>query len=97
MFHFKCIKIFKECFSQKIEKNYKLEYRESQNGDFGNLQTVEFNSNEKGGYIDFWSLGCISYQIVDYIKEIEILEDTLVEDVSVEAAKEIMDKVCSKL
>ena len=57
-------------FKEKIEphlNNYKVEYRFFRNGDFGDLNQVTFDSERKGGEIDFWSSGFMSALVVDYI------------------------------
>lgn len=68
-------------FRQKLnERIYsEIKFISEKNGDFGDLEGVQFNSDEKGGYIYFWSSGYISFQIVDYINGKEIVKDTLIE------------------
>lgn len=56
---------FKDTFESHL-KGYDIEYRFFEDGDFGSLHQVEFNSNEKGGEIDFWSLGWLSIHFVNY-------------------------------
>lgn len=47
--------------------NYEIEYKFYKNGDFGDLNQVEFNSKDKGGEIDFWSSGSLNIHFVNYI------------------------------
>lgn len=54
-------------------KGYDVEYRFYEDGDFGALNQVEFNSKEKGGEIDFWSLGWIHVHFVNYVNGEELL------------------------
>jgi hypothetical protein len=54
-------------------KGYEIRYRNYDNGDFGSLSQIEFNSNLNGGNIDFWGLGWFGIFIWDYKKEEEIL------------------------
>jgi hypothetical protein len=53
--------------------NYDFEYRFYDEGDFGPLSQVLFQSQEKGGSIDFWGLGWLGIHLVDYVKEEELI------------------------
>ena len=53
--------------------NYVLNYRHFENGDFGDLDQVSFESEKIGGEIDFWSLGRLSIFIWSYEKEKQLL------------------------
>lgn len=64
---------FKDEIHPIIEQNYKLTYSFFKNGDFGDLNRVEFEGNEKGGNIDFWSSGWLNIHLVDYEKGNELL------------------------
>lgn len=57
---------FKDNFEYYLN-NYVIEYKFYENGDFGNLDQVEFNSTGKGGEIDFWSSGSLNIHFVNYI------------------------------
>lgn len=63
---------FKESIEPSLNE-YKIEYKFFEEGDFGSLNQVEFNSNKKGGNIDFWELGWVGIFIWDYINEKEIM------------------------
>ena len=54
-------------------KSYKLEYRFFNEGDFGSLNQIEFNSKKIGGNIDFWGLGWLGIFVWDYEKEEQVL------------------------
>lgn len=54
-------------------KDYEVEYRSYDDGDFGSLNQIEFNSKEKGGNIDFWGLGYVGVFLWDYQKDEEIM------------------------
>lgn len=54
-------------------KGYEVKYRSYDDGDFGSLNQIEFNSKEKGGNIDFWGLGYLGIFLWDYQKEEEIM------------------------
>ena len=65
-----------DCFKIEFEsylKGYEVEYRFFENGDLGDLNSVEFNSEERGGAIEFWSSGWLYVHFVDYIKGDELL------------------------
>ena len=52
---------------------YEVEYRFFGNGDFGDLQQVEFSSESLGGEIDFWSSGRLAIHLVDYTNGKELM------------------------
>ncbi|HHG86369.1 MAG TPA: hypothetical protein ENJ82_16580 [Bacteroidetes bacterium] len=82
-------------FKKEVEpylKGYDVVYKFFKNGDFGDLNQVEFNSKERGGEIDFWSSGWLSVHLIDYIKGNELLNTLL----KPEQHKE-KDKLLSKL
>ena len=63
-------------FKEEVEpylKRFEIKYKFFEEGDFGELNQVEFNSKEKGGEIDFWSTGWLGIHLVDYIKGDELL------------------------
>ncbi|OUS69425.1 hypothetical protein B5G52_17060 [Pseudoalteromonas sp. A601] len=61
-----------------INGKYEIINRTEPCGDLGELIGIEFNSAQKGGYIFFWTNGYLGFQLVDYEKEIELIEDSLV-------------------
>lgn len=59
---------FKESlFSEFI--GYEINYRFYDDGDFGSLYQIEFNSELLGGSIDFWGLDWLGIYVWDYKKE----------------------------
>lgn len=66
------IEWFKREFSPRL-KNYEFEYRFFNEGDFGSLNQVEFNSKKIGGNIDFWGLGWIGVFVWNYETEEQLL------------------------
>lgn len=56
-----------------VLKGFELKYRSYEEGDFGKLNQVEFNSQKKGGNIDFWEQGWLGIFLWDYITEEEIM------------------------
>ncbi|NAW50585.1 hypothetical protein GNY06_04025 [Elizabethkingia argentiflava] len=63
-------------FKEEIAPNlipYELNYRFYEEGDFGSLNQVIFESSGKGGGIDFWSTGWLGVHLVDYIRGEELL------------------------
>lgn len=75
----KNISWFKEIVEPTL-KGYEIEYRYYEEGDFGSLNQVEFNSKEKGGNVDFWGLGWLGLYVWDYEKEEEIMNILLSPD-----------------
>lgn len=56
-----------------ILSSYKLEYSFFEDGDFGSLNQVEFNSKKLGGSVDFWGLGWLGIFVWDYETENQLL------------------------
>lgn len=52
---------------------YDIKYKFFENGDFGDLHQVEFNSEVKGGEIDFWSTGWLGIHLVNFQENKELL------------------------
>lgn len=47
-----------------------------QQGDFGDLEGFEFNSERCGGFVHLWSNGTCEYHLVDYVRGVEIIPIT---------------------
>ncbi|GKW06312.1 hypothetical protein [Pectobacterium carotovorum] len=57
-------------FKKKIEPilvRYSFQYTSFLDGDFGDLERVEFEGHNKVGTVDFWSKGWISIDIYDLV------------------------------
>ena len=70
-----------EWFKKEIAPNligFTLKYVNGE-GDFGWLEGVQFDSQQYGGYIYFWSLGFVGIQLSNYEMDVEIIEDSLLE------------------
>lgn len=52
---------------------YDIKFNTFKGGDFGDLERIEIEGNEKGVTIDFWSLGWISIHAYDYALDMEIM------------------------
>jgi hypothetical protein len=52
---------------------YDVNHNFFEDGDFGSLNQIQFNSIQKGGEIEFWSSGYLGIHLVDYENEIELL------------------------
>jgi len=63
---------FKDNLSKKFD-NYELTYKYLEEGDFGTLNQVEFNSERIDGAIDFWSQGWIGIYAWDNKGEKELI------------------------
>lgn len=79
-----------------LDSKYELKFVNEQGGDLGDLSGVQFDSEKQGGYIYFWSLGFVGYQLFDYVNEIELVEDTTTE-VGSRSYNEILSKLLLKL
>jgi hypothetical protein len=63
-------------FEKEVAPNlngYELNYKFYQEGDFGSLNQIEFNSKKVGGNIDFWGLGWLGVFVWNYESEEQIL------------------------
>jgi len=78
----KDIASYKELVEPRLV-GYEIKDKHFTNGDFGDLQQIEFNSSEFGGEIDFWSSGYLGMHFVNYLTG-EVLINTFLppEDVS---------------
>lgn len=54
-------------------KGYEVKYKYFEEGDFGSLNQVEFNSKKRGGEVDFWSTGWLRIHLVDYVNGNELM------------------------
>lgn len=68
----KDISWFREYF-EPILKGFSIEYSFFQNGDFGDLNRVEFEGKGKGGNIDFWEKDWLEIHLYDYEEDKELL------------------------
>ncbi|QTY27911.1 hypothetical protein [Flavobacterium sp. CS20] len=85
----------KEKFLKEIEpkmNNFEIIHKDFKEGDFGSLEQIEFNSENIGGNIDFWSKGWLGIFLWDYKKEKEIL-NTLNEPNEEKDKKENFEKM----
>ena len=67
----KDINWFKNGVEPKM-KGFKVEYKYWEEGDFGSLNQIRFDSRKIGGNIDFWGLGWLGIFIWDDESEKEI-------------------------
>ena len=56
-----------------ISKKFSLTYSTFKNGDFGNLERIEFESKGMAGFIDFWCQGWLNIHLVDFESGYELL------------------------
>ena len=76
---------FKAEFHEALA-GYEVQHRFFPDGDFGDLDQVEFNSLKKGGGIDFWSSGMLFVHLVDYVTDEELINVMLDPDQKSEKA-----------
>lgn len=77
-------------------QGYEIEYKFFEEGDFGSLNQIEFNSESKGGNIDFWSTGWVGIHLVDYIEGNELM-NLLLEPTEKERINENLEKLINLL
>jgi len=77
-------------------QGYEIKYKFFEQGDFGSLNQVEFNSKLKGGNIDFWSSGWIGIHLVDYAEGIELI-NLLLEPTEKERINDNLEKLVNLL
>lgn len=68
----KDIEWFKKVIAPTLE-GYEITYRFYEEGDFGSLNQIIFNSPKRGGGIDFWGLGWLGVDLFDYETEEKLL------------------------
>jgi hypothetical protein len=73
-------------------KNYELSYKFFQEGDFGSLNQIEFNSKKIGGNIDFWGLGWLGIFVWNYETE-EQMFNVLIEPHQEEEKEKALEKL----
>jgi hypothetical protein len=74
---------FKNEIAPKLA-GYDLKYQYFEEGDFGSLNKVEFNSSKIGGGIDFWGLNWLGIFLWDYTEEKELMNILLEPDQDLE-------------
>jgi hypothetical protein len=87
----KNIEWFKSDLAPKLE-GYDLSYTFFNEGDFGSLSQVEFNSKKIGGNIDFWGLGWLGIFVWNYETE-EQMFNVLVESHQEEEKEEALKRL----
>ena len=79
-----------------LGNDFELKYVDEKGGDLGDLSGVQFDSYKKGGYVYFWSSGYVGFQLVDYEKELEVVEDTT-EEIASRPYDEVFNALLLKL
>ncbi len=67
---------FKSKLVGTLKDKFDIKYLSESNGDLGELEGVQFDSDSMGGYVYFWSSGYVGYQLMDYKTLDDIFEDT---------------------
>ncbi|WP_227429538.1 hypothetical protein [Psychrobacter sp. I-STPA6b] len=70
-------------------KTMEIDYVDGYDDNFGNLIGFQFNSDEFGGYIYFWSNGLSSYHLVNYFVGSEVIPEKIVNISNTESIFEI--------
>ena len=79
-----------------VEKNFEVKIVDEKNGDLGDLIGIQLDNGKLGGYAYYWSHGYASYELFDYINDIDIVNDTT-EKVTSDSPEEIFSKLLIKL
>lgn len=61
-----------------LDERFELKFVSDSNGDLGDLRGIQFDSEEKGGYVYFWSNGYVGFQLMDYQSMNDIVKDSTV-------------------
>jgi len=83
-----------EWFKQEIAPDlsgYEVKYRYFEQGDFGSLHQVEFNSTKLGGSIDFWGLDWLGVLLCSYDEERELINVLLEPDEELGKEKALLE------
>lgn len=80
---------FKENIEPKL-LGYKLKYSTFFNGDFGDLERVEFDGKGKIGGLDFWSKGWLEIDVYDLVLD-KVIINALLEPSEVELQKKAIE------
>lgn len=70
---------------------YKIEYSFFENGDFGDLNRIEFEGCGKGGNIDFWQKKWLEIHLYDYQKDQELIHALLKPEEELEQVEKIKE------
>ncbi len=54
-------------------QGYEIKHKYFEEGDFGSLDQIEFNSDFKGGVVDFWNSGWLGIHLYNYSIDEEIM------------------------
>lgn len=60
-------------FIEPEMNGFETGYKYWEEGDFGSLNQIEFNSRKIGGNIDFWGSGFLGIFVWDYERDLEIM------------------------
>lgn len=64
-------------FSRQFDDIFEVKVISANNGDFGNLKGMQFDSDKCGGYLYIWSSGVVEYHLVDYELGDEVIPITM--------------------
>ena len=64
-------------FESTLGSEFEYKGISAKQGDFGDLEGVDFDSDHCGGFIYFWSSGSIQYHLYDYKLDVEVILNTL--------------------
>jgi len=86
-------------FVSLLGKEFEVKSIAAENGDFGDLDGFEFNSEIYGGFLYFWSSAILEYHLVNYKTGMEVIPITVkgieTEDSTEEILRPFMNELVS--
>jgi len=64
-------------FESTLGSEFEYKGISAKQGDFGDLEGVQFDSDHCGGFLYFWSSGSIQCHLYDYQLDVEVILNTL--------------------
>ncbi|WP_230658839.1 hypothetical protein [Psychrobacter sp. I-STPA10] len=80
---------FLDNIASLFDRNMEIKYIDGYDESFGELIGFQFNNDEFGGYIYFWSNGLSSYHLVNYFVGDEVVSEKIVNISNAESMFEI--------
>ena len=69
----------------------------AEQGDFGDLEGIQFDSDHCGGFLYFWSSGSMQFHLFDYQSDTEVVPNTLESVDTDEMVQEFMNFLIQKV
>ena len=82
------LKLAMEILEPVFRQKFEIKRVSAEKGDFGDLESIRFDADRCGGFLDFWSSGMVQYELVDYISVEEIIPIVALE---IQSDKQVVD------